>query len=87
MKWFAELRLLALVRRGVRALESIADSHRVLADIATRTWDETHRHPDGPRKKSVLGQMDQREVNRRWRAAQREMGIEVVEIDEDEVPL
>jgi hypothetical protein len=70
MKWFAELRILAYARRMVRALEDIADSHRMLARIAEKTWDENHRprkgSGQGPYKRVVVGQFDQDAANKRW---------------------
>ena len=76
MKWIAELRVIAYARRMVRALEDIADSHRILARIAQQTWDENHRLSDRPRKKVEMGHMSQVAANASWKKYMESLGMD-----------
>jgi hypothetical protein len=69
MSWFANLRILAFVRRGVRALESISDSQRTLAKLAEDAWEE--KHAPHLSKKMEFGTLNVEEVNTRYHNEQK----------------
>lgn len=82
MSLFANLRLFALARRGVRALESIARSHADLARVSRERWEVEvdSRLPRRTRvRPAILGELDVAAASARWDAQQaaREAGIDV----------
>jgi hypothetical protein len=76
MSWFTNLRILAFVRRAVRALESLAESQRTLASLAQEEWNAKH----APKviRRAVFSQLDQREANSRYRRQQAERMVAAV---------
>jgi short-subunit dehydrogenase len=71
---FATLRLLGLARRGVRALESLADSQRELALVArNQRLQEESRRARVPRK-TEIGTMDLTAAEKRYRLQHPELG-------------
>lgn len=82
MNWFSQLRVLVLLRRGVKALESIAASQSVISMYAARDWDERHRlpMPQGLRKHVHLDTFDPIAASERYRKEQLAEGIEVDDI-------
>lgn len=79
MSWFTNLRMLAFVRRAVRAIESIAESQHLLARLADSEW----RKRNAPRlaRKAEFATLDIMEVNKRYRLEQ-EAKMAVGEEDE-----
>lgn len=74
MSWLTNLRFVAYGRRTVRALESIADSLRILADYHEREWNEEHA-PKG-RSPVVLDRFDPEKASENWiRERRAELGI------------
>lgn len=73
---FAILRCIALLKRGVCALESLADSQSRIAQVVENEWEAKH----APRKplKTEFGVMDVEEVNRlhRLRTERENAGIQ-----------
>jgi hypothetical protein len=65
VSWFTNLRILAFVRRGVRALEDIASSQRTLAQLAQDDWNARHA-PRVPRRME-FGAMSQKRANAVYR--------------------
>jgi hypothetical protein len=61
MNWYAQLRVLGLARRGVIALEKIADAQTLLAAASTRV----ERPKPKPTEFSML---DLAAVNKQWHA-------------------
>lgn len=78
MSWLANLRLLVFVRRGVIALESLADSLRIISQLLQRQWDEDHPPPH-ERGKLTFESLDIPAANKRWRQEQVARGIMVEE--------
>lgn len=69
---FATLRMLGLLRRGVRALESLAASQRELAQVAQhRRLQRESRHARRPTK-TQFDTLDIREAEKRWRGSRPE---------------
>lgn len=74
MNIFANLRLLAYVRRAVRALESLAESQHTLATITAE--DHAHAHRRSARTQLSFEPFDQTEANRRWKTQREEAMVE-----------
>lgn len=72
------LRAVGLLRRGVRALESLAKSQAEQALIMRQTWDEQHP-PERKSKLVEIGYLDVQAANDKWNRAQeaREAGIDL----------
>jgi len=68
MKWFAGLRALVLLRRGVRALESLANSleYFVNADRMRVEAELGHRWRRGAKVTTELGTLDVKAANKSW---------------------
>lgn len=69
MSIFAELRMLGLLRRLVRAVESIASSQVVLARSANAEWNRRHRMPTST-PALELAEMDLAAIEKDWNAQQ-----------------
>jgi hypothetical protein len=72
MKWFAGLRALALLRRGIVALESIAHSldYFVNADRMHTEHELGRRWRKGAKVTTDIGTLDIVAANKRWRDEQ-----------------
>ena len=64
---FNNLRMLAFVRRGVRALESLAESHKELADSARARRLQREARAARKPKPLEMGTMDLAEAEKRYR--------------------
>lgn len=64
MTWSLNLRLIAYLRRGTRALESIAKSQQVIAEMMLNEWSRKVAKPK--RAPIVWGEFDVVEANRRY---------------------
>jgi len=69
-------------RSIAHSLDSLANSQRILADIAQRRWEEDHPLPTAEQMKRPrveIGSLDVGEANRRYAAEQeaREAGVEI----------
>jgi hypothetical protein len=74
---FASLRLLGLVRRGIRALESLAKSQSILASLAEKQELRATKDLIRPKPRPTeLGLMDINETERRWQEQQTRDNVE-----------
>jgi hypothetical protein len=80
MNWFTNLRLLAFIRRGVVALESLADSQRTIAKLAQDQWEK--ENAPIRRQPAVFGTLDQSAIDKRRKAQREAQGVLVAEGDE-----
>jgi hypothetical protein len=64
MGWMTNLRILGYCRRFVRAQESIAESLRTLAHLASEDW--TERHAPKQQSKANIAYFDPRAASDRW---------------------
>lgn len=81
---FTNLRLVALVRRGVKALESLARSQSELADAArNRRLQREARAARKPRP-TEIGVMDLKAAEERYRKMHPELEFEPLEPEPDE---
>jgi hypothetical protein len=60
----SNLRILAFLRRGIVALESIAESQETMARLAQGTWDEAHFKRKG--KPTEISVFDPVAASDRW---------------------
>lgn len=68
MSWFANLRILAFCRRAVRALESIAESQRTLAQLAEDEW--KFKHAPAKITQAAFSTFDHDQASTRWEEEQ-----------------
>jgi hypothetical protein len=73
MNWYASLRIIAFLRRGIVALESLAESQRTLAKLAEDDWAEKNV-PKRVDRKVDIGTFDPQAASERWEEQQRFLG-------------
>jgi hypothetical protein len=76
MKWFAGLRALALLRRGVLALERLADSQQCIAEFMADRESRRRNHIVRKPKLTSFGQLDVAESTKLWQRRQAELMVE-----------
>lgn len=64
---FSQLRLVVLIRRGVRAIERIADAHESVAQVLLDQQQREHPSSRKP-KQTDIGTMDLAEIEKSWKA-------------------
>jgi len=79
---FTSLRLLALLRRCARALESLAESQSCSAQVQEQEW--AAQHAPRIRKHAEFGVVDVKELNKRYRERMEAEAAGMVPLEDEE---